>query len=328
MKKAILSTARQQAIRRAAEIIRTGGLVAFPTETVYGLGGDALNPEAVAKIFAVKRRPRFDPLIVHVSNPAMLDRLVATVSNGAQRLIEEFWPGPLTVLFPKRPIVPDLITNGLPTVAIRCPAHPVALALIKEACTPVAAPSANPFGYISPTMAQHVADGLGKNVDMILDGGPCPIGVESTIVSLLGPRPVLLRPGSIAVDRLEAALGMTIEPAPTTSAPLSPGRLTRHYAPRTSVTLLTSSSEFPELLETERVGLLAVTPPTSLDSRFTVVAILSESGDLAEAAHRLFATLRRLDDLGLDRLYIVPCEERGLGAAIMDRLRRCAAPAD
>lgn len=316
------------AIRRAAESIRTGGLVAFPTETVYGLGGDALNPEAVAKIFAVKRRPRFDPLIVHVSDPGMLDRIVAGVSNDAQKLIAAFWPGPLTVLFPKRRIVPDLVTAGLPTVAVRIPAHPVARALIQEANTPIAAPSANPFGYVSPTTAQHVADGLGEGLDVILDGGSCPIGVESTIVSLVGPHPILLRPGGITLDRLEAVLGMTIDTAPTVSALLSPGRLPRHYAPRTAVTLLASPSECPDVLGAERVGLLAVTPPSRLVPRLTAVEILSESGDLAEAAHRLFAALRRLDDLRLDRLYIAPCEERGLGAAIMDRLRRCAAPTD
>lgn len=316
------------ALQRGGAAIREGRLVAFPTETVYGLGADALNPEAVARIFAAKRRPRFDPLIVHVSNLSMLEQLVTTVSSGDRKLIDAFWPGPLTLIFPKRHIVPDLVTAGLPTVAIRCPFHPVALSLIQEAGTPIAAPSANTFGYVSPTTAHHVAEGLGHEVDLVLDAGPSSIGVESTIVSLIGPRPALLRPGGVPIDRVEAVLGMRIDTPPAHSPLLSPGRLARHYAPRTSVTLLSSPSECPPISASERVGLLTVTPPPNPAPRLTAIEILSASGDLREAAQRLFAALRRLDTLGLDRLYIAPCEEQGLGAAIMDRLRRCAAPLD
>ena len=193
MKGTILSAAYPEAIRLAAEIIRAGGLVAFPTETVYGLGCDALNPEAAARVFEAKQRPRFDPLIVHIADRAALDALVSHMSLSDHTLMDAFWPGPLTLVLPKRPVVPDLVTAGLPTVAVRMPAHPVALALIREAGVAIAAPSANPFGYVSPTCAKHVLDGLGDRVDLILDGGPCPLGVESTIMSTVSAVPEVLR---------------------------------------------------------------------------------------------------------------------------------------
>ena len=189
VKGAILSASDSESIRLAGKIIKSGRLVAFPTETVYGLGCDAMNADAAAKIFEAKQRPQFDPLIVHIADRKQLDVVVESCPQLSQRLMEAFWPGPLTLVLPKQPAIPDLVTAGLSTVAVRMPNHPVAQALIQEAGTPIAAPSANPFGYVSPTTARHVADGLGCNVDLILDGGPCPVGVESTIVSLAGPQP-------------------------------------------------------------------------------------------------------------------------------------------
>ena len=316
-----------QSIRFAAEIIRGGGLVAFPTETVYGLGANALNPDAVARIFEVKQRPSFDPLIVHIATRASLDRLVETISLGDHRLMDVFWPGPLTLVLPKREIVPDIVTAGLSTVAIRMPAHPVAQALIREAGVPIAAPSANPFGYVSPTCAQHVLDGLGDHVDLILDGGPCQIGVESTIVSMVGTWTELLRPGSVTLAELREVIGPAVRAAASQTV-VAPGQLPRHYATRTPVTILAAQGVRPVVHGHERAGLLAMSPLGQADERFCAIEVLSAAGDLREAARHLFAALRRLDTLGLDRLYAEPCDEQGLGLAIMDRLRRCAVSID
>ena len=302
-----------------------GGLVAFPTETVYGLGCDALNPDAAAKVFEAKQRPQFNPLIVHIADRRQLDRVVTTLTTTAQQLIDQFWPGPLTLVLPKQPIVPDLVTAGLNTVAIRMPNHPVAQALIREAGTPIAAPSANPFGYVSPTTAQHVADGLGSTIDLVLDGGPCPIGVESTIVSLIGPQAELLRPGSITLEQLSAVIGPLRRSSSLVDQPTAPGQLARHYATQTPVTILTSIKARPALNKNERAGLLIFSQASATDERFAAIEVLSTTGDLREAARHLFAALRRLDTQGLDRIYVEPCLEVGLGMAIMDRLRRCAA---
>lgn len=323
----VISASNPESIRLAAGVIRNGGLVAFPTETVYGLGCDALNPEAVARIFEAKQRPSFDPLIVHIAMRASLDRLVETISLGDQRLMDAYWPGPLTLVMQKREQVPDLVTAGLPTVAVRMPSHPVARALIREAEVPIAAPSANPFGYVSPTCAQHVVDGLGDRIDLILDGGPCPIGVESTIVSMVGTWPELLRPGSITLAEIREVMGPVVR-ATAGRTVAAPGQLPRHYATRTPMTVLAAPEVRPILHAHERAGLLAMSTPGHGDERFCAIDVLSASGDLREAARNLFAALRRLDALGLDRLYAVPCEDQGLGLAIMDRLRRCAAPLD
>ena len=321
----IVPAAREESIRLAAEVIRNGGLVAFPTETVYGLGADALNPEAVAKIFEAKQRPSFDPLIVHIATRASLDLLVETISFGDDRLMDAFWPGPLTLVLPKRENVPDIVTAGLSTVAIRMPAHPVAQALIREAGVPIAAPSANPFGYVSPTCAQHVLDGLGDRVDLILDGGPCQIGVESTIVSMGGSRLELLRPGSVTLAEIREVIGSVVRAASSQTV-VAPGQLPRHYATRTPMTILATQGARPIVHGHERAGLLAISAPGYVDDRFRAIEVLSPSGDLREAARNLFAALRRLDALRLDHLYAEPCDERGLGLAIMDRLRRCAVP--
>jgi L-threonylcarbamoyladenylate synthase len=323
LKGLILPASRLEAIRRAAMVIQAGGLVAFPTETVYGLGCDALNPDAVARVFEVKQRPQFDPLIVHIADRAMMELIAAVQPSQAHRLMDAFWPGPLTLVLPKHPAVPDLVTAGLASVAVRMPDHPTAQALIRESGTPIAAPSANPFGSVSPTTAQHVADGLGDTVDLILDGGPCAVGVESTILSLLGPQPELLRPGAITLEDISAVVGPVHRP-PTGEKPVAPGQLARHYATRTPVTILPARGARPAIEEGQRVGLLAFSTVTDREAPFCAVEVLSPTGDLREAARHLFAALRRLDSLALDRLYAEPCEEQGLGLAIMDRLRRCA----
>lgn len=322
----VLSADHPEAIRLASKIIRNGGLVAFPTETVYGLGCDALNPDAAAKVFEAKQRPRFDPLIVHLADRSMLETVAGSVPPTADRLIDAFWPGPLTLILPKQPDVPDLVTAGLPTVAVRMPNHPVALTLIREVQTPIAAPSANPFGYVSPTTAQHVYDGLGNKVDLILDGGPCSVGVESTIVSLAGTIPQLLRPGSLSLEEIQAVIGPVERVTPSDETGHMPGQSARHYATCTPVIILPAPGSWPPPQDNERIGLLAISTPRQSTSRFHTVEVLSPSGDLREVARRLFAALRKLDGLGLDRLYAEPCEEVGLGLAIMDRLRRCATP--
>lgn len=320
----IVSAVGAESIRLAAEIICRGGLVAFPTETVYGLGCDALNPEAVARLFEAKQRPSFDPLIVHIERRAFLDDLVAAIGFDDHRLMDAFWPGPLTLVLPKRERVPDLVTAGLSTVAVRMPVHPVARALIREAGVPIAAPSANPFGYVSPTTAEHVRQALGDQIDLILDGGPCPIGVESTIISTAGAQPELLRPGGLPLADIEAVVGPVACRGGSDQRPPAPGRLARHYATRTPLTVLPARGA--RLLGSgERAGLLAMSSPVDLDG-YACVEVLSQSGDPREVARCLFAALRKLDTLGLDRLYAEPCDEQGLGLAIMDRLRRCAAP--
>lgn len=324
MRSNVLVGDRAESIRHSAEMIRAGGLVAFPTETVYGLGCDALNPDAAAKVFEAKQRPTFDPLIVHLADRSMIETVVTSVPASAQRLMDAFWPGPLTLILPKQPIVPDLVTAGLPTVAVRMPNHSIALALIREARTPIAAPSANPFGYVSPTTAQHVSDGLGDRIDLILDGGPCPVGVESTILSLAGARPELVRPGSLTLEAIQTVIGPVGRTISPDEAVHMPGQSPRHYATRTSVTVLPATKVWPILQGQERVGLLAMSEPGDLAGQFHAVEVLSPSGDLREAARNLFAALRRLDELGLDRIYAEPCIEQGLGLAMMDRLHRCA----
>ncbi|MBM4149765.1 MAG: threonylcarbamoyl-AMP synthase [Lentisphaerae bacterium] len=311
---------------RAADILRHGGVVAFPTETVYGLGAAAFDEKAVARIFEVKRRPRFDPLIVHVSAPEQLPLLVEEVPAAAQALIDRFWPGPLTLVLPRTSAVPDLVTAGLPTVAVRMPRHPVALELIDRAGTPVAAPSANPFGHTSPTTAQHVHDQLAGKVDLVFDGGPCSVGVESTIVSLVSAAPVLLRPGGLSVEDIEAVIGPLGKALRhKRGAAPAPGMLDRHYAPRTPLKLL-DRGEAPGAHVCGRVGLLA-SQAAPCPSSFAAVEVLSANGDLREAAANLFGAMRRLDARGLDCIVAEPVPDSGLGRAINDRLRRSAAPA-
>ncbi len=315
--------ATPEAIAEAGRLLREGRLVAFPTETVYGLGADAFNPLAVARIFEVKNRPTFDPIIVHIADVAQLADLVKEVPETAWRLIEKFWPGPLTLVLPKTGKVPDIVTAGLLTVAVRMPAHPVALALIRAAGRPVAAPSANPFGYLSPTTAEHVRDQLDGRVDLILDGGPCPVGVESTVLDLTADVPTVLRPGGLAVEDLERVIGPVRVAAAPAERPKSPGQLERHYSPRTPLVLFADRA-YPDPAG-RRAGLLLLARPAEPPPGFAAVEWLSETGDLREAAANLFAALHRLDRANLDIIYAQAVPEVGLGRAIMDRLRKAAA---
>jgi L-threonylcarbamoyladenylate synthase len=310
-----------RALDRAAELLQNGGVVAFPTETVYGLGAHALDERAVARIFEIKGRPHFDPLIVHVSGPDAARELAGEIPAIAARLMDRFWPGPLTLVLPKKPGVPDLVTSGLPTVGLRCPRHPVAWALLRRSGLPLAAPSANRFGRTSPTTAADVAEQLGTAPDLILDGGACPVGIESTILGFEGETPVLLRPGGLPLEEIEAEVGpVRLAPA-TDDRPQAPGRLLRHYAPRTPLTLWTGA---PTGAEAAASGLLAFRAPPP-GAAFAAVEVLSESGDLREAAARLFGAIHRLDGLGLKRIYAEGAPDTGLGRAINDRLRRAAA---
>ena len=305
-------------VARAAETVRRGGLVAFPTETVYGLGADATDERAVAAIFKAKGRPRFNPLIVHAPDLAAAERLAAFDAR-ARALAERFWPGALTLVLPRRADagLSLLVSAGLETVAVRVPSHPVAAALLRAAERPIAAPSANRSGAVSPTEAGHVARSLGSAADggpdLILDGGACPLGLESSVVDLSTPAPALLRPGGVTLEALEAAAGPLAIAADDDTAPKSPGMLSRHYAPATPLRLGARTADAGEVL----LGFGPGAAGAALN--------LSPAGDLDEAAANLFAMLRRLDDAGHDGIAVMAVPETGLGRAINDRLRRAAA---
>ena len=298
---------------RAAAILRAGGLVALPTETVYGLGADATNGRAVARIFAAKDRPRFNPLIVHVASAEAARRLVDW-PQAADRLARAFWPGPLTLVLPLRPGtgLSPLVTAGLPSLAVRVPAHPVARELLRVFGGPVAAPSANPSGRISPTTAAHVVAGLSGRVAAVLDGGACGVGVESTIVGLT-EAPTLLRPGGLPAEAIEQALGAPLAANAAGATLSAPGQMASHYAPGAPVRLNAAAARPGEVL----LGF----GPGACDLN------LSPAGDLAEAAANLFAHLHALDARGVP-IAVAPVPETGLGRAINDRLRRAAAPRD
>jgi L-threonylcarbamoyladenylate synthase len=313
---------KENEVLHAAEIIKKGGIVAFPTETVYGLGADAFNPLAIARVFEVKKRPYFDPLIVHVAHPADVKKLVKEIPSSANQLMERFWPGPLTVVLLKEEDIPDIVTAGLPTLAIRMPSHPMALSLIRESNSPIAAPSANLFGYLSPTTAEHVREQLGDQVDLILDGGPCPVGVESTIVSFLEEKPRLLRPGGVSLEEIESVIGKVEVHLNGEERPYAPGMLPKHYAPRTPI-ILDWDKKNLGLLEDKKIGFLAFQEPKNY-LKFHSIEVLSKKGDIREAAANLFAAIRRLDAMNLDLILAEPIPEIGLGRAIMDRLRRAS----
>ena len=310
--------ATERAIERAARLLRAGELVAFPTETVYGLGGDATSETAVARIFAAKGRPRFNPLIVHVPGLAEAERL-AMFDERARIAVRRFWPGPLSLVLPRRANsgLSLLASAGLDSVALRAPAHPVAQALLRAVGRPIAAPSANRSGRVSPTTAAHVAAELGDSLAMILDGGACPVGIESTVLDLTGPTPVLLRPGGVALEQLTEIFGEIETSLPDEHTPRAPGRLPSHYAPGLPVRLDAVDARLGE-------ALLAFGPEAP--PGFATVLWLSESADLAEAATNLFAMLRRLDRPEFSGIAVMPIPEVGLGRAINDRLRRAAAP--
>ncbi|MBK8975569.1 MAG: threonylcarbamoyl-AMP synthase [Planctomycetes bacterium] len=322
-------------IRQLAEVLRGGGLVAVPTETVYGLAADGTNAAACRRIFEVKERPTNDPLILHLHDAERVPQ-VAEFPEVGRRLAAAFWPGPLTMVLWKRPVVPDLVTAALASVAVRVPSHPVMLRLLAACELPLAAPSANPFGYVSPTTAEHVVASLGGRIEHVLDGGPCSIGVESTIVDLRRPdEPVLLRPGGVPLEDLEAVLGRPVALGPaagTTThgmarddeAQTAPGQMTRHYSPRTLIRLHgTLTTAFASRLPPDEAALFLARPPVEPPPRNW--RWLSDGGDLREAASHLFAVLRELDAGGYATLHAELAPDRGLGRALNDRLRRAAA---
>lgn len=328
---------RERAIRLAADLLRQGELVAFPTETVYGLGADATRSEAVAQIFLAKGRPQDNPLIVHIAREEQLKQIIAgPLPPLAEKLIKTFWPGPLTIIVNKNEAIPPVITAGLDSVAVRMPAHPVARALITAAGIPLAAPSANLSGTPSPTLATHVWTDLQGRIPLIIDGGPARIGIESTVVDLRAQTPLILRPGGLSRERLEAVLGIELEVAAEITAeeekPLSPGMKYRHYSPATPLLLnnfdrAEQLAEISEQYRDKRIALV-VTAETArwlehLANNFKVVVMGSRSSPAGIAAN-LFAILRELDHLKLDKIIVEMIPETGIGMAVMNRLHRAS----
>lgn len=333
----ILNGDEHASIERAAALLRDGGLVGMPTETVYGLAANALNENAVAKVFEAKERPSFDPLIVHVPSVERGKQL-AEFDEQAMRLAEAFWPGPMTLVLPRRrdeqgkPIVPDLVTAGLDAVGLRVPDHPVALALLVASACPLAAPSANKFGSISPTLAQHVVDELNDKVGIVLDGGPCDRGVESTVVRVSDAEVEVLRLGALPVELIEEVVGQSVTVCKPNSSPgiderakPSPGMVERHYAPGTPMRLFDDADDLRRFDPNGRWGLIYVGSEHEAADRFEVLRNLSDSGDLAFAAAALFSTLRELDALSLAGIAALSVPDEGLGRAINDRLKRGSA---
>jgi len=311
-------------LARAASLLQRGQLVAFPTETVYGLGANALDPAAVQRIYEAKGRPEYNPLIVHVADAASAQRLVTVWPDAAERLTQRWWPGPLTIVLPKAISIPSEVTAGLGTVALRVPAHPVALALLHACGFPLAAPSANRSGQISPTTAEHVAHGLGDQVPMILDGGPTTVGIESTVVDLSGLHPVLLRPGMISRSALEEVIGPVSLPEEATNpeAPRpSPGMLDRHYAPRARLVLLDAAGRGQvQLGPADRLGALmrSAPPPTGCTTTITL------PDDPDAYARGLYGALHQLDAAGVTLILVEPPPAAPAWDAIRDRLQRAA----
>lgn len=307
-------------INRAKQLLDHGELVAIPTETVYGLAANALDATAAARIFAAKNRPSFDPLIVHVATAMRVHELVTDFPDQAQALAATFWPGPLTLVLPKKNHIPDLVTAGLPTVGVRCPSHELTLELLHLLDYPLAAPSANPFGYVSPTRPEHVQEQLGSQVAYILDGGPCRVGVESTIVGF-ADGPVIYRLGGVAVEEIENVVGRVRVMTHSSSNPVAPGQLASHYAPARQIVL----GNIAELLNqhpNEKVALLRYhkrLPDTPVPQ-----IVLSSSGSLEEAAQNLFAALRQFDKMDVTLVLAELVPDTGIGRAINDRLRRAA----
>jgi L-threonylcarbamoyladenylate synthase len=303
------------ALEQAAALLRAGELVAFPTETVYGLGGDATNDESVAAIFAAKGRPRFNPLIVHLSRADEAEK-IAQIDSRAALLMQRFWPGPLSLVLRRAPQckVSLLASAGLDTLALRVPSHPLAIELLRSVGRPIAAPSANRSGRISPTTADHVLSELGGRIAAVLDGGPCRVGIESTVIDLTGKTPLVLRQGGVAAEEVEALLGPLAAPAGG-DAPRAPGMLASHYAPNLPLRLDATSVEAGE-------ALLAFGPDSPSGAKETLY--LSKSRDVREAAANLFTMLRAVDRADFTAIAVMPIPEQGLGRAINDRLRRAA----
>jgi len=308
-------------ISEAAAVLRRGGLVAFPTETVYGLGANALDARAVARVFEAKARPSFDPLITHLADAADLPRLVGPLPAMVSALAERFWPGPLTLIVARPSTIPTIVTSGLDTMAVRVPDHPVARALIAEAGVPIAAPSANRFGRLSPTRAEHVVAGLGDAVDLILDGGPTRYGIESTIVDARSGHPVVRRLGALSVEEIEEVVGRVEIELGSSGLPAAPGTLAAHYAPRTPIRIVIDSASAP--VGADLRGYLAFRDRPPGD--YAAVEVLSPGGNSTQAAAHLFDALHRLDAAGLTEILAERVPDTGLGRAINDRLERAAA---
>jgi L-threonylcarbamoyladenylate synthase len=315
--------ATPEAIARAAQLLREGQVIGLPTETVYGLAGDGLNPKALARIFEVKQRPLYDPLILHFADAAGAFDLAEQIPTAARELAQHFWPGPLTLVIRKTALVPDLATAGLPNVALRVPSHPVAQAVLRAFGGPLAAPSANRFGRISPTDAPAVRAELGDAVPLILDGGACTVGLESTVIFLSENKPILLRAGGISIEEIEALIGPIQRANSVEERPLSPGQLKHHYAPRKLLQIVDDPAKIPSQPNS---GWLAFGPLPSGSTFAGVVENLSPTSDLREAAANFFRALRALDDHPrVTRLYAMLLPAQGLGLAINERLERASA---
>jgi len=303
-------------------LLRDKKLVAIPTETVYGLAATIFDDEAINNIFKIKERPLFNPLIVHIHNPEQLDILTTHIPKAAKKLMDTFWPGPLTLVLSKSSIVSDLVTAGKSTVAIRMPAHPITRQLLKGLDFPLAAPSANPFTRISPTSAQHVATYFGNRIPAILDGGICTVGLESTIVGFNGDSPIIYRKGGISKDRIEACVGSVEMLVTDNKAPIAPGMLLKHYSPKTPLILEDDVVKAIKENASLKIGVLLFKPLQI--TKVQEIRVLSENGNLEEAAQKLFYTLHELDALNLDLIIAQRFPENGLGNSINDRLERAA----
>jgi L-threonylcarbamoyladenylate synthase len=307
-------------IKKAKELLESGYLVAIPTETVYGLAGNALDKSSVVKIFETKNRPEFDPLIVHVSSLDQASKYVARIPEMASALAKKFWPGPLTLVLGKKPIIPDIVTAGLDTVGLRCPDHALTRELLMQLPFPLAAPSANPFGYVSPTKPEHVDAQLGDKIDYILDGGSCEVGIESTIVGFENDLPIVYRMGGLSIEKIEAEIGRVQVQLHSSSNPQAPGQLKSHYSPGKRVII----GDVIELLQKYPAHCSAIlTFDKDFNSPFQF--ILSPKSSLDEAAKNLFTALRELDKHPVDVILAELVPDTGLGRAINDRLRRAAA---
>ncbi len=305
----------------AARLLQDGQVVAIPTETVYGLAGNAYNPEALAKIFAAKERPTFDPLIVHIADIAQLQDIAQDIPDAAYRLAEAYWPGPMTLVLPKKECIPDLCTSGLPSVAVRFPSHPIAQEIIKKSGLPLAAPSANLFKHVSPTTAMHVAEQLSDRIAGIVDGGPCQVGVESAIVSLLGEIPTILRPGAITAEMVEKVLGkvkLGISSSKPGQPMTAPGQCDTHYRPQVPLYYGPITKDFQLPPRTARIAFENTEGPVP------ETVNLSKTGDLVEATAKLYALMHELDKPEYDLILVDPIPDAGLGMALNDRLRRAS----
>jgi len=310
-------------ITKAVNILTEEDIVAIPTETVYGLAGNIFSEKAIRKIFEVKERPLFNPLIVHIHSIEQLKELVSEFPEKAQQLATIFWPGPLTLILKKNACVPGLVTGGKDTVAVRIPNHPVALRLLKELSFPLAAPSANPFNRISPTSAIHVEDYFKNKLSMILEGGECSSGIESTIIGFENEKPVLYRLGSISIEEINAVIGEVLIQTTSTKTPAAPGMLAKHYAPQTKTFLVDDAEEILKEQKGKRIGVLRFTEKmTSTSCEY--IEVLSKTADLKEAASNLYSALHKLDHLNLDIIVVESFPNVGLGKTINDRLERAA----